>query len=277
MMPIVRTPIGQIETVTRGESGQLFVMVHAAGAGPHAFDRLTHLLGTAQRQFIAPARIGYGTTTLDADGDIVARNVALIEALMADLASDDIVLFGHSMGGLISLLTAMNCAGHRRQNIKAIILYDPILVTLLRTVMDNERAALEWDRGIVASLKDRVTAGEPEDGVRTFIEAWSGQRWTDLPDPVRAQFVSLAGTLLEETSATSYYQLDQEQLRSIDVPVLLLVGEQSPAMVHLMAKRAAELIPYASVAFIEGADHMGPMNNPKLIVPAIERYLERLS
>ncbi|MEM8974393.1 MAG: alpha/beta hydrolase [Pseudomonadota bacterium] len=275
-MPIVQTRAGQVETVEHGDGEQLFVMVHAAGAGPHAYDRLVQLLASKQRRFVAGARVGYGNTEIESGGDLIARNVAATDALMADIGVQDIVMFGHSMGGLISLLSAAGRLSAGAGNLKALVLYDPILVTLLRPHIEKEREALEWDRAIIEKLRAEVAAGRPESGVQAFIEAWNGQPWQKLPDSVRQQFIGLAETLVAETAATSYYPLEDGMLRQIDLPTLILVGERSPALIHLTAARAAELIPAAKVEMIAGADHMGPVNKPASITPAIERFLEQL-
>ncbi len=276
-MPIVETPLGQIETVVHGSAGLLFVMVHAAGAGPRSFDRLVTLLGSVERRFIAPARPGYGETVIATDGNIIERNVAVIDALTDTSETGDCVLVGHSMGGLVSLLAAISRARQDRRSVRAVILYDPILISLLRSDIVEERDALEWDRSIIAELNRGIAGGQPESGVRSFIEAWSGHPWTALPEPVRAHFVELADTLLEETLATSHYPLDPKHIAMIDTPVLLLTGKHSPRVAHMMAQRAAELLPNARIAFVEEADHMGPVNNPKSIAPVIENFLERLS
>ena len=203
-------------------------MVHASGAGPHAFDRLVQLLMTEQRRFVAAARIGYGSTLIEVEGDLVARNVAAIDAVIADANADDTVLFGHSMGGLIGLPSAIGSVDRDARKLKALILYDPILVTLLRPDVDAERVALEWDRAIIAKFQAEVAAGRPE----------------------------------------------EELLRAINLPTLILVGERSPPLIHLTAARAAELIPSGEVELIADVDHMGPVNNPTRIAPAIERFLE---
>ena len=249
-------------------------MVHASGAGPHAFDRLVQLLMTEQRRFVAAARIGYGSTLIEVEGDLVARNVAAIDAVIADANADDTVLFGHSMGGLIGLPSAIGSVDRDARKLKALILYDPILVTLLRPDVDAERVALEWDRAIIAKFQAEVAAGRPEAGVQAFIEAWNGQPWHKLPETVRKQFIGLAETLVAETAATSYYPLEEELLRAINLPTLILVGERSPPLIHLTAARAAELIPTGEVELIADVDHMGPVNNPTRIAPAIERFLE---
>ncbi len=275
-MPLVQTSAGQIETIEHGDGPQAFVLVHAAGAGPRAYDRLVQELANKQRRFVAGARVGYGDTEIESDGDLMARNVAATDALLASVAGEGCVLFGHSLGGLISLLCAANNLGNRAGKPKALILYDPILVTLLQPNVDAEYAALEWDRAIITKLRAEVAAGQPEAGVQAFIEAWNGQPWQNLPDRVRNQFIGLAETLAAETAATSYYPLKEETLQQIDLPTLILVGERSPALIHLTAARAAKLIPAAKVELIADADHMGPVNKPKALAPAIERFLEQL-
>lgn len=275
-MPTLRTDTGEIEIVVEGDGEQPIIVVHASGTGPHAYARLSTLLTRGPCRTIAPALVGYGATRVSPVGDRVAQNVEVARATLADTRpGGNAILFGHSMGGLIALLTASRAARRNSDGIQAVILFDPILVTLLRTDVDQERTALAWDREIISKLNAAVTARQPEDGVRAFIEAWSGQRWQDMPDTVRKQFVSLAETLLAEATATSYVPLRDEQLQMINLPVMILVGEQSPSIVHLMAARAAALIPDAQVEVIVGADHMAPVHRPQLIAPVIEKFIER--
>ena len=117
-MPIVEIKVGPIKTVEHGDRQQAFVMVHASGARSHAFYRFLQLLMTEQRRFVASARIGCGSTLIEAEGDLVARNVAAIDAIIADATANDSVFFGHSMGGLISLLSAIGSVDRNARKLK---------------------------------------------------------------------------------------------------------------------------------------------------------------
>jgi pimeloyl-ACP methyl ester carboxylesterase len=62
-----------------------------------------------------------------------------------------------------------------------------------------------------------------------------------------------------------------DQLRAIDVPVLVLIGDTDFILVPDAAE-AAELLPRGQLAVLPGTTHMGMTRN-ELVAPVVETFL----
>ena len=89
------------------------------------------------------------------------------------------------------------------------------------------------------------------------------------PDP--AHFEAFA----EKTAAMvhGFGGWDDDQLRAIEVPVLVMIGDTDFILVPNAAE-AAELMPRGQLAVLPGTTHMG-MTRSELIAPVVEAFLKR--
>ena len=234
---------GGIELGARGEP---WCLMHAAGAGPRSLRSLGKVLATSNRHVLIPEL--YPSPS----DDVPVHAYARLAARLFERAPGG--LFGHSMGGLSALLAAINGARLRR-----LILYEPIVLSLLDPFNAAESDAYEWDAKVVRTLNESVLSGQPEKGVACFVDAWSETRWEDLSAAMRAHLVASADTLARETRATSSVLLANAQLRAMSVPTLILQGSKSPAITQHMSARLAQILPNAEMRQVDGAGHMGPV------------------
>jgi pimeloyl-ACP methyl ester carboxylesterase len=255
-MPVIQTPAGPVETIEWGEGDEVVVLVHAAAAGPGALSGLARALSRPGRRIIAPALNGYAGTSLHFHGDRVVSHAAAIDAVLAAQPVD--VLFGHSMGGLAALL----CEPRYR----SLVLYEPIVTAVLREDDAEDRAARDWDRAINAAFEHRLSAGDPEGAIATFVEAWNETPWSGLPEGARARLIAAAPSLGNDMHAVSFFAAPSFADRK---DVLILQGTRSPPITARMTARLAAIIPGARRRMVEGAGHMGPVLAPALISAAI--------
>jgi hypothetical protein len=144
-MPVYHTTAGTIETLEWGDGPDLFVLLYAAAAGPHSLSALAGLLLRPGRRVIAPALNRYGATVMRDETDRVRAHVDVLSACLDIHPADRRVVFGHSMGGLVGLLGALDGLAF-----DAMILYEPIATACLRDDVPVEAASCNWDRRIVA-------------------------------------------------------------------------------------------------------------------------------
>ncbi len=274
-MPLLETPEGQIETHEWGSGNDLIVLLHASATGPQTLTRLAQELSTPNRRIVAPALSGYGQTRLTNQTSPIDANLQITRHILNNHGGSSRIVLGHSMGGLIALLTAMH-ANKDDAPLDALILYEPILPSLLDLSTTDEAAAVAWDRSIIASLREAVDEGDREAGVRGFIEAWNEVNWADLPEPVRRHLLGNAENLVHETAATSKHVVDQKALQALHLPTLLLQGATSPGMTHLTTQKAADLIPNACHVTMPATGHMAPISSPDRVAAELRRFLEDL-
>jgi pimeloyl-ACP methyl ester carboxylesterase len=260
-MPVYHNAAGTVEMLEWGEGPELFVLLHAAAAGPHSLSALAALLVRQGRRVIAPALHCYGATVMHDATDRVQANIAVLRACLDIHAAERRVVFGHSMGGLVGLLGAAGALP-----LDALVLYEPIVTACLGA---DEVALRNWDRAIVAEVERSIAAGDPESGIAAFITAWNETPWSGLPSAVRTRLVASATQLAADMRSVSYCASPLDRLRRLQTPVVLLQGALSPPITHAMSARLRTLLPRAQLRRIEGCGHMGPVLSPAVVIPSL--------
>lgn len=263
--PVSAGPGGGV-AVEFGHGPHRIVLLHAAGTSPHALDRLAKRLAAdgwrTAAPFLVPAGQGADST------DPFATAIAHTGQLLQRDGTGNRILFGHSMGGLVALKAV--AAGVEAD---MLVLYEPIVLSLLDADDPGDRVALAWDRTCIEEFRAEMAAGRPEAGVRRFVEAYGDTPWTIIPEPARAALVARASGLLAEAEATNAARLGAAEVGAVSVPTLLLTGSRSPAVLGRMATRLAALLPRLRLLTIEGAGHMGPVTYPGPVAEAVRGFL----
>jgi pimeloyl-ACP methyl ester carboxylesterase len=258
-MPVYHTAAGAVEMLEWGDGPELIVLLHAAAAGPQSLSPLAAMLLRPGRRVIAPALDRYGATVMRDGADRMRAHVDVLRACLDIRPAERRMLIGHSVGGLIGLLGAID--GLR---FDAMVLYEPIVTACLRADVPDEAALLQWDRSIVADVERCVAEGNPEAGIAAFVTAWNEIPWSGLSSSVRARLTATAEQLAADMLAVSYHDLAMDRLTHVQTPVLLLQGALSPAITHAMSGRLHVLLPRARQVAMEGCGHMGPVQMPAL-------------
>jgi pimeloyl-ACP methyl ester carboxylesterase len=196
--------------------------------------------------------------------------VALLEPVLAR-AGDPFTLVGHSYGAAVALVAALQ-QPHR---IRRLVLYEPTLFALLDAESPPPNDA-DGIRQTVAFAAARLLEGQRGAAAERFIDYWMGAgAWARMPEPrrapIEAAIVNVQGwatALLEEPTPLS-------ALRALQVPVLLLVGQDSPASSRGVARLLAQALSNVQVIEFDGLGHMGPITNPEIVNAAIEVFLNR--
>jgi len=247
-MPVHTTIAGTIETLEWGDGPELLVLLHAAAAGPQSLAQLAALLQRPGRRVVAPALNRYGATVMRDESDRVRAHGDVLRACLALYPADRRMLFGHSMGGLIGLMSG----GFDR-----LALYEPVVTACIA----DETALLAWDRAIVARAD-----------IAAFVTAWNDTPWQALPESARVRLTAAAPTLIADMRAVSYHDLPLAKIRNVEAPVLLLQGAQSPPINHAITARLTGLLPNARRTVLDGCGHMGPVQSPAKVAPSVAEF-----
>lgn len=196
--------------------------------------------------------------------------VALIEPAL-DRAGAPLALVGHSYGAAIALIAALADPGR----VRAMVLYEPTLFGLLdaETPPPNEADGI---RDAVATAGLFLDAGNRDAAAECFIDYWMERgAWKRTPEqrkpPIAASVVNVrrwGHALFTEPTAL-------EAFRSLDVPVLYMVGKRSTASAHGVARLLAAALPRVELLELADLGHMGPVTHPDLVNDVIARHLER--
>jgi len=258
--------------ITLGSGPDVAVLLHAAGSAPKALEKLGASLAPQLGRIAIPSFTRNGASLIgpvDAP-EPMREPAALATALLEAPAGARRILVGHSMGGLMSLMAVT--AGAR---VDALLLYEPIVLSLLDLDDADDRAAHAFDAAVITDMRAALARGDTEAGVARFIEAYGEYPWSRLPQRVREDLIARGPQLLGEALATNGTRLDPARVSAITAPVLVMHGTRSPMVAVRMAHRLGKLIPHAEVRAIDGAGHLGPVSAPDAVAAAIARFLAR--
>lgn len=264
---ILRTGLGEVPVFEMGSGPHHVVLLHASSTGPMAFKGLAEHLAREERTIVMPAFAGYHDNALDCS-DPFETNCQIAVSVVNSREGDRCTLFGHSMGGLI----ATNAVA-RGANVDAFAVYEPIVVGALQHDNREDMDLLSWDQNIIATLHAEVAAGRDEAGVAAFVEGWNEVAWSTLPESTRERLVASAPLLVAETRTTTAAPTPTQRLSALDIPKMVLHGENSPPLARRLASRLAERVEGSKLTALDGVGHMAPALSPQTVALALEGLL----
>ena len=190
---------------------------------------------------------------------------SLVDAIYQDSGNQPVNLMGHSFGGFCCL-EAILLTPH----IKSLILYEPAAPG----IKDNP------PQEVVDHLQKLLDAGKPEEVLTLLLKNIAGMTDDEIAalreGPGWDSRVAAAHTISREGNGLrNFPRFDPERFRHVDLPVLLVLGDESPSeekayldlvhkalknsslvtlpnQAHLATRRAPDLLAREMVTFIEG-------------------------
>jgi pimeloyl-ACP methyl ester carboxylesterase len=248
------------------------------GSGPvlllvHGFP-LDHTMWREQIEYFSPSRRvlapdlrGFGNSS-PTEGTVTMRQFADDLAALLDTLriAEPVDFCGLSMGGYI----AWPFFQHYRDKVRSLILCDT------RAAADNPEArenrlglatkVLQCGPGFIAeTMPDKLFAGSTRDSNPDLVR--------EVQDVIRSgngQGIAAASRgMAERPDVTSL-------LPTIDVPTLVIVGEEDPISTRDEMQGIARAIPGAEFVPVRDAGHMAPLEQPAIVNAAIDRFLARV-
>lgn len=233
----IETEFGQTHVHTYGEGpGAPAVLLHGANSNAVQWYPFLPALGTHRRVIAldTPGDPGMSRTTLPLHEPEQAAH--WLTSVITGLGLPHVHLLGHSYGGWLVL----NQAVHDTDQIISVTALDPPLqkvgARFIRLMLLNGLA------GLAPAPVRRRLAVRLDNPVLTV-------------DPLRKVLLTGARTFTTRRPAPS--PLTDDELRSIKVPVTVIVGERSPLVTPDTAQERVALIPNSQVHVITGVGH-GP-------------------
>jgi pimeloyl-ACP methyl ester carboxylesterase len=255
---------GGIAYVDEGR-GPPVLLLHGFPTSSYLWRNLIPFLAQRMR-VVAPDLLGYGASEKAEDSDLTVRaQAAYVRELLAHLGIEEFAVVGHDLGGAIAQLLALE------GGVLAMVLVDsaafdvwPIEgVRMLQDARPEQetpefvqqvlRLTFELGLGHVDRLTDDVFAAyrEPfagEEGGRAFFRAARAIDGVGLADR-------------------------EEELASLEIPVMLLWGEDDPYLPVEVADRLNEAIPTSTLALLPGCSHFLPEDAPDTVGALVYEYL----
>lgn len=240
--------------------------IHCSLASSNAWagvaDRLGHRLTLTAFDLPGHGRSGQW----QGEGDFL-RETVRIAATFLDRPMD---LLGHSFGAVAALRLALAAPGA----VRTLTLIEPVLFAAAR-----DTAGWRENEALTDRCRAAFARGDREGAAEAFTRVWgAGVPWADLAARDRAAITERIH-LIEAGSAALHDDaggiLAPGALEALDLPVLIIHGGRSPAVIEAIAEAIAARLPDVGVATVPGAAHMVPITHPAETAGLIGVNLDR--
>lgn len=256
-------------TVAGPDDGPTVVLPHCWTGTRETWGAVARRLVLGGHRVVLYDQRGHGRSTAP-DGHVptIPQLGHDLRAVITATDSTDVVLAGHSMGGMTIQSYALEHPEHFRAHVRGAVLVATAARTLGREVPARLVHALMGDagpgwtrQGAVARRMVRRTIGKParRSHVQATLDAWAATTGN-----------ARAGYLV----AMSAMDL-RDCLPGMDVPTTVMVGTRDRLTPPRAAKVLAEHLPDVALLVLPGAGHMLPLEAPDRIIDAIKATARR--
>ena len=256
---------GQLAYVDVGD-GPPVLLVHGFPTSSYLWRREMWLLAQRMR-VVAPDLLGYGESGKPPGADLSEpRQAGYLKELLEQLGIDSLAVVGHDIGGGLAQMLALDDDGPA---VEALVLADPACfdawpiegVRMLQQATPDQMSPafvegvvrLTFDLGL--RHHDRLSA----DDMRAYVAPW-------LADPA-ALFRAARGITGEGLAGRD------DELRALDIPTLILWGEEDPFLPVELAERLGDAVPGSTTGLLPGCSHFLTEDAPHTVGPLIYEYL----
>ena len=243
--------------------GDPLLLVHGSLDGMDSFKRQYTQFGAGfsvvsiSRRFHPPSSEApeKGTYSLD-------QHAEDLYTLIQELQLGKPHLVSSSYGGYVAIALALK----HPEVVRSLVLGEPPMLRLLDRTPEGRSPFVTFHREAIEPARLSFRRGDMEDGARKFVDGIRGERgaFDAMPQGAREKLVEFAPELrLELTTELDLFMPDIacEELHRIKDPTLLLTGQSSPALFHLIIDQLEICIPGARRVEIPRAGHAMHIGN----------------
>jgi pimeloyl-ACP methyl ester carboxylesterase len=261
----VRTSSGELAIVDTGDpEAPAVVLIHGFGTSSFLWRRLIPMFSPWMR-VIAPDLLGAGDSDKPRDVDLrISAHRDLLREALRELGVDRCAVIGHAHGGGVAQLLAVE------GGVDALCLVDSI-------------AFDAWPSPAVRDLQrsvDRAGPVVPDVWIRTMFDLGMAHR-DRLHEPDLEEFLRVyrgepaVAAFVHAARAVDGSGLEaiESRLSELDIPALILWGEEDAFLGVGVAERLGEVLPRAAVAVLPGCGHFLLEDAPDTVAPLIFQWL----
>jgi pimeloyl-ACP methyl ester carboxylesterase len=266
-------------------SGPPFVYVHGLGGSHLNWVDIGPELAKGRHGY-ALDLAGFGLSQPSGRSTSVQANAALLHRFLREVVGEPAILVGNSMGGMITLL---HTAAHPSTVAGAVLVDPSIPVPKVRPdlavlgqfalfalpgvgefYLKTTKAKASSRQQVMRTLN--LCFADPSRADPKMIDA--GVALADTRATFRgteASFLQAARSLVAVLARSTRYKA---VIASIDVPVLLIHGDQDRLVPFAAARALARSRPDWDTAFLTGVGHTPQLEVPDVVIQRIQRWIE---
>ncbi len=183
---------------------------------------------------------------------------------VVDAIGEPVHLLGHSGGALCALGAVL-----LTDRLRSLILYEPpppgsrvdVELKSLREMIDKSEAE---DEDLVLEFL-RTGPRVPEEDIERVRQS-----------PIWPHILSLTPSLPSELDAAAGYEFDPSRYSTLDIPLLLLLGSDSPPVLREVSDALAAVVPDVRMRVLAGQQHAANYDAPELFAAEVTKFLEEI-
>jgi pimeloyl-ACP methyl ester carboxylesterase len=241
------------------------VFLHGFPTSSHLWREFVPLFAPWMRA-IAPDLIGYGDSDKPEAADLSIRaHTGYVRELLEALGIREFAAVGHSTGGGVAQLLAL------KGGVRAMVLIDSVAF---------DAWPGEEIRALQRSVPDPMTEASGRMALRSVFETGMADRSRLTEEMLDEYARPWAGRAGAEAFSRAVRSLDglgligtEDELARLEVPTLVLWGEDDPIHPIAVAERLNDAMPASTLALLPGCSHLLPEDAPETIAPLMFEYL----
>ncbi len=263
-METFRTSGGELAHTDEGE-GAAVVLVHGFPTSSVLWRAVAPRL-VARMRVIAVDLVGFGRSEKPAGAPLHIRaQAAYIRELLRGKGIEEFAIAGHDIGGGVAQLLALE-GGVRALALVDSIAFDTWPIEGVRMIQEAspEQETPEFVRDVLGVALDLGLARPealPADVRDAYLAPFSGE------EGARAFF--RAARAIDGQGLAGR----EDELARLDVPTLLVWGEDDPYIPVEVADRLAEMLAHATEVLLPGCSHFLPEDAPDTLADLLSEFL----
>ena len=253
--------------------GDTVILLHSGGTGSAQWTKVFEELGH-RCHLVAPDLRGYGHSDGWSDHRLptLSQEVGAVHAL-AKRSTGNVHLVGHSYGGSVALFTAKA----QPELYDSLTLIEPANFHLLRGGSESDQLLFRLIYHIAMRITDSVASNTQADGLREFVDYWSGQgTWANLNDEAQASLCAKAKIIAYNFFATMCDKTPFSRLTDHGLPTLFIQGENTSPIMERITQKLLAGTRSSRVQVIEHAGHMLPNTHSRIVADLIMDHAARM-
>lgn len=201
------------------------------------------------------------------------------------LGLDKVILVGSSYGAYASLMAATE----NPDQVKSLVLCEPPIIPLLVSNMKNPlqiasllfrdfptgKSFVQFGAKAASPAKKTFRNGEYEEAVRLFTDGVLGEGGFDKqPKDAQESFVDNAPALKAELMGPGFPRFEKEKVTQLNIPTLLISGENSPRFFVAISEKLHDLIPESELVVIPEVSHNMHAAKPEVFNETVLNFLQ---
>lgn len=199
-------------------------------------------------------------------GDVVysgLRHADDLAVFVRKLGLSSVYILASSYGAYTALLYALS----NQANVRAMVLGEPPILPMLQHTARGQALATAFGV-VITGAREAFARDDLEAGLRFFVDGIRGGSgaFDRISPEGRVQLLNFGREMQREllTADAHYFPgVSREQLKGLNVPTLLVTGQLSPAMFHVITDEIEASLPRVRRVEIPDAGHSMHSTNPE--------------